>query len=90
VDKDCEFLEQEKIMDYSLLVGVHFRGKREIPICRVRYLVKIQYADLLFTWLKVPSISMVKNLQHLAFQDGIGITFFLIQTGNVDTTLLVS
>uniref|UniRef100_A0A453I016 1-phosphatidylinositol-4-phosphate 5-kinase n=1 Tax=Aegilops tauschii subsp. strangulata TaxID=200361 RepID=A0A453I016_AEGTS len=30
VDKDCEFLEQEKIMDYSLLVGVHFRGKREI------------------------------------------------------------
>ncbi|KAJ0976168.1 hypothetical protein J5N97_018133 [Dioscorea zingiberensis] len=25
VDKDCEFLEQEKIMDYSLLVGIHFR-----------------------------------------------------------------
>ncbi|VAH27069.1 unnamed protein product [Triticum turgidum subsp. durum] len=25
VDRDCDFLEQEKIMDYSLLVGVHFR-----------------------------------------------------------------
>uniref|UniRef100_A0A453I030 1-phosphatidylinositol-4-phosphate 5-kinase n=1 Tax=Aegilops tauschii subsp. strangulata TaxID=200361 RepID=A0A453I030_AEGTS len=30
VDKDCEFLEQEKIMDYSLLVGVHFRGAIDI------------------------------------------------------------
>ncbi|KAF8670410.1 hypothetical protein HU200_050715 [Digitaria exilis] len=29
VDRDCEFLEQEKIMDYSLLVGVHFRDNRE-------------------------------------------------------------
>ncbi|XP_068662536.1 phosphatidylinositol 4-phosphate 5-kinase 6-like isoform X5 [Aristolochia californica] len=25
VDRDCEFLEQERIMDYSLLVGLHFR-----------------------------------------------------------------
>ncbi|XP_057807892.1 phosphatidylinositol 4-phosphate 5-kinase 6-like isoform X2 [Salvia miltiorrhiza] len=25
VDKDCDFLEQERIMDYSLLVGIHFR-----------------------------------------------------------------
>ncbi|KAF5469838.1 hypothetical protein F2P56_010397 [Juglans regia] len=25
VNKDCEFLEQERIMDYSLLVGLHFR-----------------------------------------------------------------
>ncbi|VFQ91140.1 unnamed protein product [Cuscuta campestris] len=25
VDKDCELLEQERIMDYSLLVGVHFK-----------------------------------------------------------------
>ncbi|XP_073101105.1 phosphatidylinositol 4-phosphate 5-kinase 4-like isoform X6 [Elaeis guineensis] len=25
VDQDCELLEQERIMDYSLLVGVHFR-----------------------------------------------------------------
>jgi len=29
VDRDCEFLEQEKIMDYSLLVGVHFIDNRE-------------------------------------------------------------
>jgi hypothetical protein len=26
VDKDCDFLEQERIMDYSMLVGLHFRG----------------------------------------------------------------
>lgn len=32
MDKDCEFLEQEKIMDYSLLVGVHFRGKEDISV----------------------------------------------------------
>ncbi|KAL1535138.1 Phosphatidylinositol 4-phosphate 5-kinase 6 [Salvia divinorum] len=25
VDKDCDLLEQERIMDYSLLVGIHFR-----------------------------------------------------------------
>ncbi|XP_047340912.1 phosphatidylinositol 4-phosphate 5-kinase 6-like [Impatiens glandulifera] len=25
VDRDCELLEQERIMDYSLLVGLHFR-----------------------------------------------------------------
>ncbi|RWR78604.1 phosphatidylinositol 4-phosphate 5-kinase 1-like protein [Cinnamomum micranthum f. kanehirae] len=25
IDKDCEFLEAERIMDYSLLVGLHFR-----------------------------------------------------------------
>ncbi|MED6216238.1 Phosphatidylinositol 4-phosphate 5-kinase 6 [Stylosanthes scabra] len=25
VDKDCEFLEQERIMDYSMLVGLHFK-----------------------------------------------------------------
>ncbi|XP_062202797.1 phosphatidylinositol 4-phosphate 5-kinase 6-like [Phragmites australis] len=27
VDKDCELLEQERIMDYSLLVGVHFKDR---------------------------------------------------------------
>ncbi|CAI0374539.1 unnamed protein product [Linum tenue] len=33
VDRDCELLEQERIMDYSLLVGIHFRdvaSNREI------------------------------------------------------------
>ncbi|CAI0395544.1 unnamed protein product [Linum tenue] len=25
IDRDCEFLEAERIMDYSLLVGLHFR-----------------------------------------------------------------
>ncbi|PON98771.1 Phosphatidylinositol-4-phosphate 5-kinase [Trema orientale] len=25
VDRDCDFLEQERIMDYSLLVGLHFQ-----------------------------------------------------------------
>ncbi|XP_052110606.1 phosphatidylinositol 4-phosphate 5-kinase 4-like isoform X2 [Arachis duranensis] len=25
IDRDCELLEQEGIMDYSLLVGIHFR-----------------------------------------------------------------
>ena len=27
IDRDCEFLEAEKIMDYSLLVGLHFRDE---------------------------------------------------------------
>ncbi|XP_047310290.1 phosphatidylinositol 4-phosphate 5-kinase 6-like [Impatiens glandulifera] len=31
VDKDCELLENERIMDYSLLVGLHFRGCIEPP-----------------------------------------------------------
>ncbi|RAL41606.1 unnamed protein product [Cuscuta campestris] len=26
IDLDCEFLESERIMDYSFLVGLHFRG----------------------------------------------------------------
>ncbi|CAN0916924.1 Phosphatidylinositol 4-phosphate 5-kinase 6 [Linum grandiflorum] len=25
IDRDCELLEQERVMDYSLLVGIHFR-----------------------------------------------------------------
>ncbi|KAL7599024.1 phosphatidylinositol 4-phosphate 5-kinase 4 [Lactuca sativa] len=25
IDRDCDFLEQERIMDYSLLVGLHFK-----------------------------------------------------------------
>lgn len=27
IDQDCEFLEAERIMDYSLLVGLHFRDE---------------------------------------------------------------
>ncbi|KAA8517265.1 hypothetical protein F0562_017558 [Nyssa sinensis] len=37
IDRDCEFLEQERIMDYSLLVGLHFRETTNagelIPSC---------------------------------------------------------
>ncbi|KAA8517981.1 hypothetical protein F0562_015455 [Nyssa sinensis] len=37
IDRDCEFLEQERIMDYSLLVGLHFRETTSagelIPSC---------------------------------------------------------
>lgn len=35
VDRDCELLEQERIMDYSLLVGIHFREasySRDLPM----------------------------------------------------------
>lgn len=35
VERDCEFLEQEKIMDYSLLVGVHFRQVSNSRDCLV-------------------------------------------------------
>ncbi|KAK9019817.1 hypothetical protein V6N11_054325 [Hibiscus sabdariffa] len=31
VDKDCDFLERERIMDYSLLVGLHFREVHSTP-----------------------------------------------------------
>ncbi|KAK8661983.1 hypothetical protein V6N13_091571 [Hibiscus sabdariffa] len=31
VDKDCDFLERERIMDYSLLVGLHFREVSSTP-----------------------------------------------------------
>ncbi|XP_057977139.1 phosphatidylinositol 4-phosphate 5-kinase 6-like [Malania oleifera] len=37
VDRDCDFLEQERIMDYSLLVGLHFRETtqlKETPLAR--------------------------------------------------------
>jgi len=29
IDRDCELLEQEGIMDYSLLVGIHFKDISE-------------------------------------------------------------
>ncbi|XP_074280589.1 phosphatidylinositol 4-phosphate 5-kinase 6-like [Silene latifolia] len=32
VDRDCDFLEQERIMDYSLLVGLHFRDSCIKPV----------------------------------------------------------
>ncbi|PWA64950.1 phosphatidylinositol-4-phosphate 5-kinase, core [Artemisia annua] len=30
IDRDCDFLEQERIMDYSLLVGIHFREPSDL------------------------------------------------------------
>ncbi|XVF25969.1 hypothetical protein REPUB_Repub13aG0259800 [Reevesia pubescens] len=39
IDRDCEFLEQERTMDYSLLVGLHFReisSKGELIPCEKR------------------------------------------------------
>ncbi|XP_059631871.1 phosphatidylinositol 4-phosphate 5-kinase 1-like [Cornus florida] len=30
IDRDCEFLEAERIMDYSLLVGLHFRDDSRV------------------------------------------------------------
>ncbi|KAK9743361.1 hypothetical protein RND81_03G234200 [Saponaria officinalis] len=30
IERDCEFLEAEKIMDYSLLVGIHFRNDNTV------------------------------------------------------------
>ncbi|KAI9115324.1 hypothetical protein K1719_013643 [Acacia pycnantha] len=30
VDRDCELLEQERIMDYSMLVGLHFQERQSI------------------------------------------------------------
>ncbi|KVI03447.1 MORN motif-containing protein [Cynara cardunculus var. scolymus] len=29
IDRDCDFLEQERIMDYSLLVGLHFKDTND-------------------------------------------------------------
>jgi hypothetical protein len=37
----------------------------------------------------VPLTLMVTNLQHLAFQDGTGIIFVLIQIGNDPSKILV-
>ncbi|PKA53367.1 Phosphatidylinositol 4-phosphate 5-kinase 6 [Apostasia shenzhenica] len=43
VDRDCDFLEQERIMDYSLLVGVHFRDVSisQGDLLRVNNLIKL-------------------------------------------------
>lgn len=30
LDRDCEFLEAEGIMDYSLLIGLHFRDDHSV------------------------------------------------------------
>lgn len=30
LDRDCEFLEAEGIMDYSLLIGLHFRNDNSV------------------------------------------------------------
>lgn len=37
VERDCDFLEQERIMDYSMLVGLHFKETTSVgaiaPTC---------------------------------------------------------
>ncbi|KAK8357876.1 hypothetical protein V6Z12_A05G446300 [Gossypium hirsutum] len=75
VDRDCDLLEQERIMDYSLLVGFHFR---EVPtplasgavtptvkICSWIYLQEMQIMKMkkFLGYLKQDRISLIVSPQ---------------------------
>ncbi|XP_022773203.1 phosphatidylinositol 4-phosphate 5-kinase 1-like [Durio zibethinus] len=46
IDRDCEFLEAERIMDYSLLVGLHFRDdNRGDKMCLSPFLLRTGKKD---------------------------------------------
>ncbi|KAJ8648514.1 hypothetical protein MRB53_001537 [Persea americana] len=75
VDRDCEFLEQERIMDYSLLVGLHFRetsllrdpsnegnGESELLSDASPRLSRVEMDQLLYEPTRWPNIKLGINM----------------------------
>ncbi|KAL2898210.1 Phosphatidylinositol 4-phosphate 5-kinase 6 [Bienertia sinuspersici] len=64
VDRDCDFLEQERIMDYSLLVGLHFRDPCEKP---TEGDSSVTVMETVITSLIAPRLSKVNETDKLVF-----------------------